>query len=187
MESATEAVADIFFNDRETIFGGFRNDSITDDTHGAARLQGGDGSMHRVERTLGNGPRLFRNGTNEIGFRLIRMPAVDDRRYINVDDVAIFKDVVTGDPMANDVVNARAAALCVAQIAKRSGLVFMFGRIVINESINFAGRNPSHDLWSQIVHKLSVKATCTSHVIALGFSKLELSEVLEHCRNKFWF
>jgi hypothetical protein len=137
MESTTESVSDVFLHDGKSVPRSFRDDSITDHADGATGLESSDGSMHSVERALGDGPRLFGHGTDKIGFGLIRMPSVDDRGNVDVNYVTIFQDIVIGDSVANDIVNACAAAFGVAQIAESRGLVFMFGRIVIDQPINF--------------------------------------------------
>ena len=64
--------------------------------------------MHGVERALADGASFIADLSDEERFRLIAVPAIHNTGDIDIDDIAILENVVAGDPMADDVVDAGA-------------------------------------------------------------------------------
>ncbi len=54
------------------------------------RRDGVDSEPQAIESTLSDGFGFVRDFTDEEGFRLITMPAIDHARHVNVDNVAIL-------------------------------------------------------------------------------------------------
>ena len=65
--------------------------------------------------------RLQRHVADQVHAAGVAVPAVEDRRDVDVDDVAVLERLVARDSVADDMVDRDAAALGVAAIAERRG------------------------------------------------------------------
>lgn len=180
MKSSTETVSDVLANDRESPLIGFFNDVIPDHTHRTTRFQSGDRAMHSIECALADRASFFANGPNQECFGLIAMPTVDNTGDVDIDDIAILQDIVAGDAMADDIIDARAATAGVSQIPKCRWRVAVLDSEIVDEAIDFAGGDTWLDEGTEVVHQLRVESSCGSHPVALDFCQLQLSQVLQH-------
>lgn len=108
------------------------------------------------------------------------MPAVHDTGDINIDDIAIPENVVTGDPVADDIVDAGAAAFRVSEVSECGWCVSVLNREIVCESIDLAGRYTGLDESTEVIHQLSVETSGSAHAVALNFGKLQFAQVLQH-------
>jgi len=136
--------------------------------------------MHGVERALADGASFIADLSDEERFRLIAVPAIHNTGDIDIDDIAVLENVVAGDPMADDVVDAGAAAFGVSEVSECGWGVSMLDGVIVRESIDLAGGYTSHDETTEVIHQLGVKASGGTHAIALDFGKLQFAQVLQH-------
>lgn len=101
--------------------------------------------MHGVESALADGASFIADLSDEERFRLIAVPAIHNTGDIDIDDVAVLENVVTGDAMADDVVHAGAAAFGVSEVAESGWSVSMLDGVIVRESIDLAGGYASFD------------------------------------------
>ena len=83
--------------------------------------------------TLNDPASQFAGSADDKGLRRVAVPAVDNAGAIDVDDVTVLEDQRSGNAVANDVVDARAATfgiggVLLAAIAERGALVPVRGR-----------------------------------------------------------
>src|SRR5437762_5521381 len=86
------------------------NDWISDVRDAAVGLEVVNGEPKALERTLHHAAGQVRWHADDERLARIAVPAVNDAREIDVDDVALFEDVVARNAVADDIVDARAAA-----------------------------------------------------------------------------
>jgi hypothetical protein len=162
-------VSHVFANNGESPLAGFCHHVVANDTDRATRFKRGDGTVHSIESALTDSSPFLADVADKKRFGLIAMPSIDDTRDIDIDDVTILQDVVSGDPVADDVVDARTATLGVTQVAKGGRSMPVLKGIVMCQAIDFAGRDTWLDERAEVIHQLGIKAPGGPHSVALKF------------------
>src|SRR5437773_8249749 len=175
MKVAADAVANIFLDDAETVLTRMANDRIADVRDAAVGLEVVDGEPEALERTLHHAAGQVRWHADDERLARIAVPAVNDAREIDVDDVALFEDVVARNAMANDIVDARAATRrkCarLPVIAKLGRDVAVIARVCFHKLIDLPGCHAGADQASGLVHELGIEAARLAHALALSGSQ----------------
>ncbi len=151
-----QSVADVFANNGETTSVGFGDDGLANRADAAARFERVDRQVQAVERTLGHGTFLFRNLTDQERFTLIAVPFVDDCGDVDVDNVAVFELVVIGDAVADDIVDAGAAALGIILVSERGRFVAVIRRPLLDKLVDGIGGHTRFDVRAEVVHQLRI-------------------------------
>src|SRR5476649_629090 len=113
---------------------------------GGAGADGGDAAHHGLVRHLDQAfgaARNFADGEHAAG---IAVPAVEDQRHVDVDDVALFKRLVAGNAVADHVIERGAGRLLVAAIHQRRRQGAVIERIFQHQFIYFFGRHARLDM-----------------------------------------
>lgn len=99
----------------------------------------------------------------------VAMPSVQHWRNIDIDDVAIFQPLIGWDTMADDMVDAGAAAMRITAIAERCGYSTGAQGHLADNVVQFFGRHTRHDVRYQCIEDFGSEATGLSHAFkALG-------------------
>jgi hypothetical protein len=91
------------------------------------------------------------------------VPAVENRRDVDVDDVAVLQHPVARDSVAHDVVDRGAAALVVAAIAERGGDGAARPHFGEHDVVNLLRRHAGHDVRHQRVEDFGGAAAGGAH------------------------
>ena len=83
------------------------------------------------------------------------MPAVDDQRHVDVDDVAFAQRLVVGDAMADDVVDRGADRLAIAPIVQRRRIGIVVHREFEDELVERGRRDAGLDHRHEQIERLS--------------------------------
>src|SRR5690606_12087755 len=110
-------------------------DGEADVAEGVARLDLGQSQVQRVigdvDQPLGAGVDL----ADRIHAAAVAMPAVDDDRVVDVDDVAFLQNLVAGNAVADVVVDRGADRLCVALVAYAGGDAAVVLGVLVNQNV----------------------------------------------------
>ncbi len=121
VEHAAQAVAAEIAHHAAALALGIGLDGGADIAGGGARLDGGHAPHQRVigdlEQPLGGAGDL----ADRIHAARIAMPAVDDQRHVDIEDVALFQRARTRDAVADHMVERGADRLGKAAIIERGG------------------------------------------------------------------
>lgn len=112
------------------------------------------------------------------------MPSIDDGGDIDVDDIAFFESVVAGDPVADDFIDAGAAAFGVAKVAFGGGDMAGGDSKVVDEGIDFGGGDTGFDEATHVIHEAGIEFSSRAHRIPLAMTELEFAVVLKHVHSK---
>ena len=185
VELFSQPVTDVFTHDGEATPMGFGHDGFADPRDGASGRERFDRHVHAIEGTLGDGFLFLRDFTDQEGFTLVAVPAVDDGGDINVDDVAVLQFLFVGDAVADDFIDAGAAALGVILIAQGCRFVAVVGGPLGNHVIDALCRDSRADVGPDVIHQTGVDASGASHRVLLTFVKNEFSLLLQHYSHCF--
>jgi hypothetical protein len=184
MEIAADAVADIFLDDGEAELAGVADDGVADVGDAAVGLEVVDSQPERVERALHDATGEVGGRADDKGLAGIAVPTVDDGSKVDVDDIAFLEHVVAGDAVADDVVDAGAAAggegAGLAVIAQLGRHVAVVAGVGFDELIDFTGGQAGADNLADLVHQRSVEAAGLAHGLAFVGSEQETAAVVEH-------
>src|SRR3954467_2120314 len=118
-------------------------------------------------------PRLQRHVADQIHAAGVAVPAIDDGRDVDVDDVAVLERLVARDAVADDVVDRDAAALGVAAIAEGRGDRARFDRHPVDDVVEVLGRHAGDDMRYQRVEDIGSETPGIAHAgKAFGAVKL---------------
>ena len=76
----------------------------------------------------------------------IAVPAVEDQRHVDVDDVALFKRLVAGNAVADHVIERGAGRFLVAAIHQRGRQRAVIERVFQHQPVDFFGRHARLDM-----------------------------------------
>jgi hypothetical protein len=107
-------------------------DGVADVAGGGAGLDGGDAAHHRVIRHLDQPLGPARDVADRIHAARVAVPAVEDQRHVDIDDVALLHRLVVRDAVADDVIDRRAGRLGIAAIHQGRRL-----RVVIHGELEY--------------------------------------------------
>src|SRR5690348_11484801 len=132
VKDATDAVTAEIAHHREAEGFGVGLDGMADVAQRRARLDDGYSAHHRL---VGDVDQLRRLDADFVADQEhaagVAVPAVDDRRYVDIDDVAFLKHAIARNAVADDVVDRRADRARKLTIAERSG----FGAVIAREAL----------------------------------------------------
>lgn len=99
------------------------------------------------------------------------MPAVDNQRHVNVDDVAIAQRLVIGDAVADHVVDRGADRLGVRVVAAwvvvqrgRNGTLHL-GDVVVGQLVQLVGGDPGHHVRGEEIQNFGGQLACDTHAL----------------------
>ena len=121
VEHLAEPVAAEVADDRIAVALGVALDRVRDVAHAVAGLRLLDAEHQAFVRDVDEALRLDRDVADQVHAAGVAVPAVDDRRHVDIDDVAVAQRLVVGDAVADDMVDAGAAAVRETAIAERRG------------------------------------------------------------------
>ena len=175
VEAVSNSVSDIFVDHAKSVIPGDEGDDrLANHGHLAIGPQGFDGDIKRIKGALGDAPRSFLDFAQDEGFGLIAEPAVDDRGQVDVYDISGAEFVVARDSMADDFVDADAAAFgkrrFFAGIAEAGWLVSVIERVVMHQPIERFGLHTRFDMGANEVHQLGVEPPGRAHHFPLSFA-----------------
>lgn len=101
------------------------------------------------------------------------MPAVDDARQVDVDDVAVSQNVVVGDAVADDFVDAGANGVGVAVVAQAGRSVAVLDGVIVSQLVDLAGGDAGPDVRAQEVHDFGVETASGSQRVAVRVSGID--------------
>src|SRR5690606_17931722 len=134
-------------------------DGMADIARGVPRAHLGYAAHHRlvgdVHQPLG-GPLHLADG---IHAARIAVPAVNDQRDVDIDDVALAQRLVVGDAVADDVVDRRAGRPRIAAIAERRWDGVVRHGEIIDETVDGVGGDTGTDDLDKRVEALRHEAT----------------------------
>ena len=76
------------------------------------------------------------------------MPTIDDGRQINVDEISLLQTIVTGNPVTDHFVDARAATLGESLVTQGCRHVPVIARVLFHVRVDFTRGDPRN-------HKIS--------------------------------
>lgn len=168
VELSPQTVTDVFADNRESSAMSFGGDRFADGGDSAARCQLINRKVHAVEGALRDGSFFLGHFTDQEGFALVPVPAIDDGRDVDVDDIAVFQDRGIGDPVADDFVDANAATFGVLLVPQGGRLVAMIVGPLMDHFVDFEGRDSGLNVGPKEIHQFGVHAAGTPHHVALG-------------------
>ena len=95
----------------------------------------------------------------------IAMPAVDNRRDVDIDDVAVPEWLIGGDAVTHDVIDARATAMRIAAIAKRCWNASSGEDHFAHFVVDCARGDIRLDKIDQSIENLSRESACFAHTL----------------------
>ena len=100
----------------------------------------------------------------------VAMPTIEQRRHINIDNVALFQRLFTGDAVANDMVHRDTAAVRIAAIAQgcrhSACIKHHFAHMIVKRGGRHAGLNQRR----QAVENVSRQPSCSAHPLIAIFA-----------------
>src|SRR4051794_29539049 len=105
----------------------------------------------------------------------IAVPAVENRRDVDVDDVAVLENLVARDAVADDMVDRDAAALGVAAVAERRGQAAAVDRHLVDNVVERLGRDAWNDMRHQRVEDFGGEPSGAAHALE-ALSPVELDD-----------
>src|SRR5262249_19061933 len=106
-----------------------------------------------------------RDGADRVHATGVAMPAVENERHVDVDDVALAQRLVVGDTVADHVVDGGAGRLAVAAIHQGRGQRLVGGREVENQPVDLLGRYAGPDLAVQHVEAFGGQPPRPAHAL----------------------
>ena len=110
-------------------------DGVTDIAGGGAGLHHGDAAHHGFIGDLDQALGFALHLADVIHAAGIAMPAVQDDRHVDIDDVALLERTVAGDAVADDVIDRGAERMAVAAIAEARGQGAVIERVFEGKSV----------------------------------------------------
>ena len=103
------------------------------------------------------------------------MPTINNRRQINIGDVTGFEFIVTGDSVANHIVDADATALGVCSgvsgITQASWNMPVVNGVLVNNLVQLTCGDTWFDTGPDKIKQLSVETTCCPHHVTIFFGE----------------
>ena len=138
-------------------------DRMTDITKRIAGLHRLNAHEQRIMRHLNQSFRFTVKLASNEHPRGISIPAVYNHGDINVQDVAIFKLFVAGDPVTNDVIKTDTAGMTIALIANRRRLCASGCDFLFNQLVDFACGLADHNLIGDFIQDLCSQFSSRTH------------------------
>ena len=119
--------------------------------------------------------RSARRGISPIGIHAapVAVPAVEDQRHVDIDDVALLQRLVAGNAVADHVVERGAGRFLVAAVHQRRRQGAVIHRVVEHQPVDLVGRHAGHDLVGQHVEAARHQLAGLAHALE-GFGAVQL-------------
>jgi len=173
-------MADVLANDSETARVRFGGDRVADHTDQTAWRDRPDHQVQAIESALRDRQLFLVDLADQKRFALIAMPAIDDGRDVDVDDVAVAKLILAGNPVADDVVDAGATTLGVALVPERRGTIALIEGPLVDQAIDLFGRRAGDDVRPDIIQQSRVGSPGGPHQVALGMIQKNGLALFQH-------
>ncbi len=95
------------------------------------------------------------------------MPTIHDRGDIDIHDVTLLENVAVGNPVADYIVDARAAGLGISEISERGRLVLVPDRVFMDQAVDFLCGNTGLHKGANVIHELGIEFPGAAHPVPL--------------------
>ena len=154
MKDAADAVAAEIAHDGIAVAFGIALDRIADRADMGTRPHDGDAAHHRLVGDLDELSRLQRNAlANKEHSARVAVPAVEDHRHIDVQNVAVHQTAVAGDAVADDMIDRSADRFREAAVIERRRDRLVPDNEFVAEPVELAGRDPRADMRNDEVER----------------------------------
>ena len=106
------------------------------------------------------------------------MPAFNDRRQVDIDNVTIPQRHFIGDAVTNDFIHACTNRVGIRFVTQACGYVTVVHCVVVDQFVEFQRRDTGFHKWAHIIHHLCIEATGRAKSLAFFFGKIQWA---------FWF
>ena len=141
---------------------------MADVAGGGAGLDRGDAAHHALIGDLDQPLGAARNLADRIHAAGIAMPAVEDQRHVDIDDVAFAQRLVRRDAVADHMVDRGAGRLAVAAIHQRRRHGAMIDAEFEDQPVDVLGGHARLDLADQHVEALGRQPAGLAHACEGG-------------------
>src|SRR5439155_6984407 len=140
---------------RVTMALGITLDRVADRTNANAGLHDGDAAHHRFVSYVDQPPRLNRDTlADKKHAARIAVPAVEDHRYVDIEDVALHQPPLARDAVADDVVDRGTDRFREAAIVERRRDRIVTDDEAVAQGVEFVGGDPRTDMRGDEVERL---------------------------------
>ena len=167
MEETAEAVAAEIAHDGAALAFGILLDGETDVAGVGAGLRHRDPAQQRFVGDVDQPFGATRNGADTVHAAGIAVPAVEDERDVDIDDVAFTERLVVGDAVADDVIDRGADRLAIAAIVERGWVGAMVHGELEGEIVEPRGGDARLDLVHEHVERLRRQAARLAHALEI--------------------
>ena len=151
-------------------------DRRADIAGGAAGLDRGDAAHHRVVGDFDQPLGAARDFADRIHAAGIAVPAVEDQRDVDIDDVAFAQRLLVRNAVADDVIDRGAGGFAVAAIHQGRGQGAVIHREVEDQPVDLFGRHAGRDFGRQHVEAFGDELSGPAHACeGLGIVQLDLA------------
>lgn len=182
VKTPPNAVPDVFSHDAVAKGVSVFDDGTSDIGDGATRVQRVDPQEEAIEGRLRYTDRFVSHFSNQKSLRLVTEPSVDHGGDVDIHDIARLQFVGSGNPVADDFVNAGAATFRKPLVAQTREFMAGGARVVVNQRIDFFRRDSRLDVRADEVQHLGIETTCLPHRVALDFAQNQVSVSVQHVR-----
>ena len=187
MEIATDSMTLEFANDLVALILREAIDGAADVDDSAEWLDDADADPHGIERGLHEAFGLRTDLADQKCLRRNAVPTADDGCQVDIHDVAVSQNVVVGDAVTDDFVDAGANGVGVAVVAQTGRSVAVLDRVVVGQLVNRLSRDAGADVWTQEIHHFGVEAARGSEGIAVRVSGIDRNLGKRPCgRAQHW-
>jgi hypothetical protein len=163
MEQTPDAMAAEIAHDAVAVRLGVALDRIGDVAKVVAGLRLLDAEHQAFVGDIDQLARLQGHVADQIHAAGVAVPAIDDRRHVDVDDVAVLQRFLARDAVANHMVDRDAAALGVAAITERRRHRARGERHLVDNVVERLGRDSGDDVGRQRVEDLGGEPPGPAH------------------------
>ena len=162
---------------------GITLDGVTDVAGRRAGLDGRNAAHHGLMGHVYQSLRLSRNGAHRIHPRGIAMPAVQDHRHVDVDDVAFLQLLRPRNAVADHMVDRRADGFRKAPVVERRGLGSVIDDEFVYQPVELVRGHAGLHVGRDHVQRLGGKTARATHALeSLRAPELDLSGIGVRCR-----
>ena len=149
-------------------------DRVGNVAHTVARPRLLDAQHHAFIRHIDQPPRLDRHITDEEHPAGVTVPAINNRRHVDIDDVAVAQAFVAGYAVTHDMVDRCAAAMREPAIAERSRDRPFADHMHTDHIVELARGDAGHHMRDQRIEHVSREFPRRAHARkTLGAMKLD--------------
>ncbi len=173
VEQAADAMAAEIAHHAVAELLGMALDRMADIAQAVAGFRGLDAEHHALIGHFDQLLRLQGDIAGQIGPVRIAVPAVEQGRHVDIDDIAVADRLGPRNAVADDMVHADAAAMRVTAIAQGRGHRAAGDRHVVDDAVDLLGRHARHDMGGERVQDLGGQPPRAPHALE-AFGAVEL-------------